>query len=146
MRRRGFQAASRTLGPACTCRFARFRVCPSASGVRSRHNADLALAELRCAPAQVENPSICGRLCRLVGFVNPAFRGTKGPMFFKSDDGKPGPKKRIVPLLPLRDIIVFPHMVSQLFVGRERSINALDAAMARDKDIFLAAQKNAKTN
>jgi len=67
-------------------------------------------------------------------------------MFFKSDDGKPGPKKRSVPLLPLRDIIVFPHMVSQLFVGRERSINALDAAMARDKDIFLAAQKNAKTN
>src|SRR6476646_9846960 len=67
-------------------------------------------------------------------------------MFFKSDDGKPGPKKRTVPLLPLRDIIVFPHMVSQLFVGRERSINALDAAMARDKDIFLAAQKNAKTN
>ena len=37
-------------------------------------------------------------------------------------------------------------MVSQLFVGRERSINALDAAMTRDKDIFLAAQKNAKTN
>src|ERR1700744_5419486 len=67
-------------------------------------------------------------------------------MFFKSDDGKPGPKKRTVPLLPLRDIIVFPYMVSQLFVGRERSINALDAAMARDKDIFLAAQKNAKTN
>src|SRR6476660_5707119 len=67
-------------------------------------------------------------------------------MFFKSDDGKAGPKKRSVPLLPLRDIIVFPHMVSQLFVGRERSINALDAAMARDKDIFLAAQKNAKTN
>ena len=55
-------------------------------------------------------------------------------------------KRRTVPLLPLRDIIVFPHMVSQLFVGRERSINALDAAMARDKDIFLAAQKNAKTN
>ncbi len=48
-------------------------------------------------------------------------------MFFKTDDGKPGPKKRSVPLLPLRDIIVFPHMVSQLFVGRERSINALDA-------------------
>ncbi len=72
-------------------------------------------------------------------------------MFFNKDnDGKgappPGSKKRIVPLLPLRDIIVFPHMVSQLFVGRERSINALDAAMTRDKDIFLAAQKNAKTN
>jgi ATP-dependent Lon protease len=72
-------------------------------------------------------------------------------MFFKNEDGKmtaqpPGQKRRIVPLLPLRDIIVFPHMVSQLFVGRERSINALDAAMTRDKDIFLAAQKNAKTN
>jgi len=70
-------------------------------------------------------------------------------MFFnKENDGKvpPGGRRRTVPLLPLRDIIVFPHMVSQLFVGRERSINALDAAMARDKDIFLAAQKNAKTN
>src|ERR1700690_2230818 len=70
-------------------------------------------------------------------------------MFFnKENDGKvpPGGRRRTVPLLPLRDIVVFPHMVSQLFVGRERSINALDAAMARDKDIFLAAQKNAKTN
>ena len=73
-------------------------------------------------------------------------------MFFKNEEGKApgtggaGAKRRIVPLLPLRDIIVFPHMVGQLFVGRERSINALDAAMARDKDIFLAAQKNAKTN
>src|SRR5215211_1238809 len=69
-------------------------------------------------------------------------------MFFKNDDGKPAAnvKKRTLPLLPLRDIIVFPHMVSQLFVGRERSINALDAAMAREKEIFLAAQKNAKTN
>src|SRR5215470_13193589 len=70
-------------------------------------------------------------------------------MFFKNEDGKggtPNTRRRVVPLLPLRDIIVFPHMVSQLFVGRERSINALDAAMTRDKDIFLAAQKNAKTN
>src|SRR6204780_5861277 len=70
-------------------------------------------------------------------------------MFFnKENDGKvvPGARRRTVPLLPLRDIIVFPHMVSPLFVGRERSINALDAAMAREKDIFLAAQKNAKTN
>jgi ATP-dependent Lon protease len=65
-------------------------------------------------------------------------------MFFKNDgDAK---KKKVLPLLPLRDIIVFPHMVSQLFVGRERSVNALDAAMAQDKEIFLAAQKNAKTN
>jgi len=69
-------------------------------------------------------------------------------VFNKDAEGKgpPSVKRRTVPLLPLRDIIVFPHMVSQLFVGRERSINALDAAMGRDKDIFLAAQKNAKTN
>ncbi|MDP8999216.1 MAG: endopeptidase La [Myxococcota bacterium] len=70
-------------------------------------------------------------------------------MFFNKENEGKGPlggRRRTVPLLPLRDIIVFPHMVSQLFVGRERSINALDAAMARDKDIFLAAQKNAKTN
>jgi len=70
-------------------------------------------------------------------------------MFFKNDSEKGqalAQKRRVVPLLPLRDIIVFPHMGSQLFVGRERSIAALDAAMSRDKDIFLAAQKNAKTN
>jgi ATP-dependent Lon protease len=65
-------------------------------------------------------------------------------MFFKSDptDGQRAP----MPALPLRDIIVFPHMVSQLFVGREKSILALDEAMNRDKEIFLVAQKNARTN
>jgi len=52
-----------------------------------------------------------------------------------------------IPLLPLRDIIVFPHMVVPLFVGREKSINALEEAMQRDvKEILLAAQKKAKTN
>jgi len=68
-------------------------------------------------------------------------------MFFKNEGG-PGAnmKRHTLPLLPLRDITVFPHMVSQLFVGRERSINALNEAMNRDKEIFLAAQKNAKTN
>ncbi|MGB5809507.1 MAG: endopeptidase La [Polyangiales bacterium] len=50
------------------------------------------------------------------------------------------------PLLPLRDIIVFPHMVVPLFVGREKSINALEEAMGQDKEILLAAQKKAKTN
>src|ERR1700753_1368596 len=69
-------------------------------------------------------------------------------LFNKDGDGKgaPGSKRRSVPLLPLRDIIVFPHMVSQLFVGRERSIAALDEAMNRGKEIFLSAQRNAKTN
>jgi ATP-dependent Lon protease len=51
-----------------------------------------------------------------------------------------------MPLLPLRDIIVFPHMVVPLFVGRERSISALDEAMSRDKEILLAAQREARTN
>jgi ATP-dependent Lon protease len=67
-------------------------------------------------------------------------------MFFKSDDRTKGAERGVAPLLPLRDIIVFPHMVSQLFVGRERSIAALDEAMNRGKEIFLAAQRNAKTN
>src|SRR6201993_2269898 len=51
-----------------------------------------------------------------------------------------------VPLLPLRDIIVFPHMVVPLFVGRQKSIKALEEAMNRQKFILLAAQKDAKTN
>ncbi len=51
-----------------------------------------------------------------------------------------------VPLLPLRDIIIFPYMVVPLFVGREKSINALEEAMNQEKDILLVAQVNAKTN
>src|SRR3954463_2440077 len=70
-------------------------------------------------------------------------------MFFRNDEKKDPKAKggvRTVPLLPLRDIIVFPHMVVPLFVGREKSIAALEEAMAHDKDILLAAQKKAKTN
>jgi ATP-dependent Lon protease len=70
-------------------------------------------------------------------------------MFFnRSDDPKPpaAPKTRPIPLLPLRDIIVFPYMVVPLFVGREKSVRALEEAMADDKEILLAAQKTAKTN
>src|ERR1700690_305537 len=50
------------------------------------------------------------------------------------------------PVLPLRDIVVFPYMVVPLFVGREKSIRALDEAMARNKEILLSAQRKAKTN
>ena len=73
-------------------------------------------------------------------------------MFFhrnNNDDnstGEGGPGSGSFPLLPLRDIIVFPHMVVPLFVGREKSINALEEAMSQDKEILLAAQKKAKTN
>ncbi|MGF1508448.1 MAG: endopeptidase La [Myxococcota bacterium] len=52
----------------------------------------------------------------------------------------------MIPLLPLRDIIVFPHQVVPLFVGREKSIAALDEAMENDKRIILSAQRRAKTN
>src|SRR5215468_620337 len=51
-----------------------------------------------------------------------------------------------VPLLPLRDIIVFPHMVVPLFVGRQRSIKALEEATQKQGPIFLSSQKDAKTN
>lgn len=48
-----------------------------------------------------------------------------------------------LPVLPLRDVVVYPHMVIPLFVGREKSIDALDAAMSSDKRIMLAAQTSA---
>ncbi|WBA83708.1 endopeptidase La [Endozoicomonas sp. GU-1] len=51
-----------------------------------------------------------------------------------------------LPLLPLRDVVVYPHMVIPLFVGREKSIQALDLAMSGDKRILLVAQKSAQTD
>ncbi len=55
-----------------------------------------------------------------------------------------GPSSAIeLPLLPLRDVVVYPHMVLPLFVGRERSILALENAMANDKQVLLVAQRNA---
>jgi ATP-dependent Lon protease len=47
---------------------------------------------------------------------------------------------RYLPILPLRDIVVFPHRIVPLFVGREKSVAALEAAMAADKELFLVAQ------
>src|ERR1051325_6878442 len=65
----------------------------------------------------------------------------------KSDDfGGAGRAGYRLPLLPLRDIIVFPHMVVPLFVGREKSLSALEDAMAGDKQLLLAAQRRAKTD
>ncbi len=55
------------------------------------------------------------------------------------DLGRP----EVFPVLPLRDIVVFPYMIVPLFVGREKSINALDEVMRTDKQILLVAQKNA---
>jgi ATP-dependent Lon protease len=50
--------------------------------------------------------------------------------------------KSVLPLLPLRDVVVYPHMVVPLFVGREKSILALESAMEADKQIVLVAQKD----
>jgi ATP-dependent Lon protease len=63
-----------------------------------------------------------------------------------SDESSPGLKVTAIeniPVLPLRDVVVYPHMVIPLFVGREKSIQALDAAMRADKRIMLIAQKQA---
>ena len=70
-------------------------------------------------------------------------------MLFRNDkkdekEAMSGPMR--VPLLPLRDIIVFPHMVVPLFVGRQRSIKALEDATQKQSLIFLSSQKDAKTN
>ena len=51
-----------------------------------------------------------------------------------------------LPVLPLRDVVVYPHMVIPLFVGRQRSIVALDECMARDKQILLVAQRQAEVD
>jgi len=55
-------------------------------------------------------------------------------------------ERQIVPLLPLRDIVIFPHMVVPFFVGREKSINALEAAMKDKTEILLCAQKTSSIN
>src|SRR6476661_8770209 len=52
------------------------------------------------------------------------------------------PRGTLYPVLPLRDIVVFPHMIVPLFVGREKSIRALEDVMREEKRILLVAQKN----
>lgn len=62
----------------------------------------------------------------------------------KSERDKKSAKIK-VPLLPLRDVIIFPHMVVPLFVGREKSINALEECVNKKLDLFLVAQRQATT-
>jgi ATP-dependent Lon protease len=59
-----------------------------------------------------------------------------------SKTATPAGKLETIPVLPLRDIVVFPHMIVPLFVGREKSIKALEEVMREDKRILLVAQKN----
>jgi ATP-dependent Lon protease len=63
------------------------------------------------------------------------------PKMFKSEDSVSG--EHLLPLLPLRDIVIFPYMVAPLFVGREKSVSALATAMGSDKRVFLSTQKKA---
>jgi len=66
------------------------------------------------------------------------------PKFFKNQEIEIA--SETLPLLPLRDIVVFPHMVAPLFVGRNKSVSALSNAMNKDKRIFLATQRNASVD
>jgi len=64
------------------------------------------------------------------------------PGFFNKDKEQETTSMKIqLPLLPLRDIVVFPHMIVPLFVGRSKSVSALANAMSRDKNVFMATQK-----
>ena len=54
--------------------------------------------------------------------------------------------KNLIPVLPLRDIVVFPNMVAPLFVGREQSVKALNHVMSSDKKIFLLSQRNSRVD
>ena len=56
------------------------------------------------------------------------------------------PSRKRLPILPLRDVVVYPHMVIPLFVGREKSVVALDQAMAAEKEILLVAQTQAEVD
>jgi ATP-dependent Lon protease len=71
----------------------------------------------------------------------PMFNLTK-----KDISNLPIVEKSYYPLLPLRDVVVFPNVVVPLFVGRDKSIKALEYAMSHKKEIFLSAQKDAKTD
>ncbi|HRF91431.1 MAG TPA: LON peptidase substrate-binding domain-containing protein, partial [Desulfobacter postgatei] len=61
--------------------------------------------------------------------------------FFNPEDGHEKEKKTL-PLVPLRDIVLFPFVTTSIFVGREKSIKALSQAMGGDKKIFLTTQKD----
>ncbi len=72
-----------------------------------------------------------------------AKKGTKGRSKSEKSTEKATP---IYPLLPLRDIVVFPHMIIPFFVGRDKSVQALEAAVDQQVDILLCTQTNGETN
>ena len=60
-----------------------------------------------------------------------------------TEPAAPAPEGQLAAVLPLRDIVVFPHMIVPLFVGREKSVRALEEVMSEEKQIVLLTQKNA---
>ncbi len=72
--------------------------------------------------------------------------GSENDRTQKKSGSTEGVSLESLPVLPLRDVVVYPHMVIPLFVGREKSIEALDAAMSTDKRIMLAAQTSASVD
>jgi len=85
------------------------------------------------------------KLCTTIHFGK---RFTIDRIMFNFNRGKNKPMEKekglILSLLPLRDVVIFPHMIIPLFVGREKSINALESAMKEENDIFLSTQKDAQ--
>src|SRR5271156_2907221 len=59
----------------------------------------------------------------------------------ESPETKSAPEIKVLPVLPLRNIVVYPHMVAPLFVGRDKTVRALEEAMRGDKSILLVTQK-----
>ena len=62
----------------------------------------------------------------------------------KADDLQQKKIPAVIPLLPVRDVVIFPYMILPLFVGREKSIRAVDESLTRDRLILLVAQKDAE--
>jgi ATP-dependent Lon protease len=78
--------------------------------------------------------------------VENTLMAVKKPAKASRSRSKGSDSRQVVPLLPLRDIVIFPHMVVPFFVGRDKSINALEAAMKDKTEILLCAQKNSQSN
>src|SRR5215475_6982807 len=109
----------------------------------------------RFAPSGNRNRRLCGPhlfwyMWHLVAVAHDADGVARGHNKRKKAMTTPKPRPSIVhgeshayPVLPLRDIVVFPHMIVPLFVGREKSIRALEEVMKNDALIMLATQKNA---
>ena len=74
--------------------------------------------------------------------MNGRLRLVAGARDNASDMTNPSPAT-LYPVLPLRDIVVFPHMIVPLFVGREKSVRALEEVMKNDKQILLVTQRDA---